>query len=83
MVIGIDESHGVTYIHDPFFAQASVEMSLIEFEAGWIEGEGYYAVIIKNNTLGMIRWEQMVCLGIQNRAVKVQWRSMLSNAQIL
>jgi hypothetical protein len=29
-------------LHD---AQAPIEMSLIEFEVGWIEQEGYYAVI--------------------------------------
>src|SRR5262249_9743135 len=45
VVIGIDQSHDLIYIHDPFFAQAPIEMSLIEFEAGWIEGDGYYAII--------------------------------------
>lgn len=41
VVIGIDQDRGVIYIHDPFFNQAPIEMSLVEFEAGWIEGEGY------------------------------------------
>lgn len=41
VVIGIDQDQGVIHIHDPFFAQAPIEMSLVEFEAGWIEGEGY------------------------------------------
>lgn len=45
VVVGIDESRSVIYIHDPFFAQAPIELSLIEFEVGWIEREGYYAVI--------------------------------------
>jgi ABC-type bacteriocin/lantibiotic exporter with double-glycine peptidase domain len=45
VVGGIDRENGVIYIHDPFFAQAPIEMSLIEFEVGWIEGEGDYAVI--------------------------------------
>jgi ABC-type bacteriocin/lantibiotic exporter with double-glycine peptidase domain len=45
VVVGIDQENDIIYIHDPFFAQAPIEMSLIEFEAGWIEGEGDYAVI--------------------------------------
>jgi ABC-type bacteriocin/lantibiotic exporter with double-glycine peptidase domain len=45
VVVGLNRENGVVYIHDPFFAQAPIEMSLIEFEAGWIEGEGDYAVI--------------------------------------
>jgi hypothetical protein len=45
LVVGIDQAHDWIYIHDPFFAQAPIEMSLIEFEVGWIEQEGYYAVI--------------------------------------
>lgn len=45
VVVGIDQSNDVIYIHDPFFAEAPIEMSLIEFETGWIEGDGYYAVI--------------------------------------
>jgi ABC-type bacteriocin/lantibiotic exporter with double-glycine peptidase domain len=45
LVVGIDQAHDRIYIHDPFFAQAPIEMSLIEFEVGWIEQEGYYAVL--------------------------------------
>jgi ABC-type bacteriocin/lantibiotic exporter with double-glycine peptidase domain len=45
VVVGIDQENGVIHIHDPFFAQAPLAMTLIEFEAGWIEGEGDYAVI--------------------------------------
>lgn len=39
------QRRGLIYINDPFFAQGTIEMSLIAFEAGWIEGEGYYAII--------------------------------------
>lgn len=45
VVVGIDRSRGVIYIHDPFFDHAPIEMSLLRFEIGWIEGDGYYAVI--------------------------------------
>ena len=45
VVIGVDQSNDLIYIHDPFFAEAPIAMSLIEFEAGWIEGDGYYAII--------------------------------------
>jgi hypothetical protein len=45
VVIGIDQGRGVIYIHDPYFTQAPIEMSLVEFEAGWIKDEGYDAVI--------------------------------------
>ena len=45
VVVGIDPSARLIYINDPFFAEAPIEMSLIAFEAGWIEGEGYYAII--------------------------------------
>jgi hypothetical protein len=45
VVVGIDQEHGLMYINDPFFADAPLELLLAEFEAGWIEGEGQYAVI--------------------------------------
>ena len=45
VVVGIDREQGTIYIHDPFFADAPLEMSLIEFEIGWEEGERQYAVI--------------------------------------
>jgi ABC-type bacteriocin/lantibiotic exporter with double-glycine peptidase domain len=45
VVVGIDQAQNKIYIHDPFFSEAPIEMSLIAFEAGWIEGEGYYAII--------------------------------------
>jgi hypothetical protein len=45
VVVGIDREQNLVYINDPFFAEAPIELSLTEFEAGWIEGEGQYAVI--------------------------------------
>jgi hypothetical protein len=45
VVVGIDQDRGVIYIHDPFFADAPIEMSLIDFESGWIERDQQYAVI--------------------------------------
>jgi hypothetical protein len=45
VVVGVERAHGRMYINDPFFARAPIEMPLTEFEAGWIEGEGQYAVI--------------------------------------
>jgi ABC-type bacteriocin/lantibiotic exporter with double-glycine peptidase domain len=45
VVVGIDRENSVIYIHDPFFAQAPIDMSFVEFEVGWIEGEGDYAVL--------------------------------------
>jgi ABC-type bacteriocin/lantibiotic exporter with double-glycine peptidase domain len=45
VVVGIDPSAKLIYINDPFFVDAPIEMSLIAFEAGWIEGDGYHAVI--------------------------------------
>jgi hypothetical protein len=45
VVVGIDHFHGVIFIDDPFFTDAPIEMPLIEFETGWIEGDGYNAVI--------------------------------------
>jgi hypothetical protein len=45
VVVGIDQRQGVIYIHDPFFAEAPIALSLLRFETGWIEGDGYYAII--------------------------------------
>lgn len=45
VVIGVDQGHDEIYIHDPFFADAPIVMSLIEFEGGWIERDQRYAVI--------------------------------------
>ena len=45
VVVGIDRENDLLYIHDPFFENAPIEMSLIEFEAGWIEKDQAYAVI--------------------------------------
>src|SRR5215212_6053174 len=45
VVVGIDQSNDVIYIHDPFFAEAPIEMALIDFEIGWEEKERLYAVI--------------------------------------
>jgi ABC-type bacteriocin/lantibiotic exporter with double-glycine peptidase domain len=45
VVVGIDQSQGVIYINDPFFAEVPIQLSLLRFEIGWIEGDGYYAVI--------------------------------------
>jgi ABC-type bacteriocin/lantibiotic exporter with double-glycine peptidase domain len=45
VVVGIDQEHGVIYIHDPFFADAPFAMDLTEFMIGWEERERHYAVI--------------------------------------
>jgi hypothetical protein len=45
VVVGIDESNRVLYIHDPFFPEAPIELPLISFEIGWEEKERHYAVI--------------------------------------
>lgn len=45
VVIGIDQEHDQIFINDPFFAEAPITMSLIEFEGGWIERDQQYAVI--------------------------------------
>ena len=34
VVVGIDQAHDVIYIHDPFFAEAPIEMELLRFETG-------------------------------------------------
>jgi ABC-type bacteriocin/lantibiotic exporter with double-glycine peptidase domain len=45
VVVGIDQANGVSYVHDPFFADAPIEMDLTEFMIGWEERERQYAVI--------------------------------------
>ncbi len=45
IVVGLDETNDVIYIHDPFFPDAPIEMSLISFEIGWEEKGRQYAVI--------------------------------------
>jgi hypothetical protein len=45
VVVGIDRQRGVLYLHDPFFADAPIEMSLLRFEIGWQEKDREYAVI--------------------------------------
>jgi hypothetical protein len=45
VVVGIDQSQGVIYIHDPFLAEAPIELSLITFAIGWEEKERQYAII--------------------------------------
>jgi hypothetical protein len=45
VVVGIDQSQALIYIHDPFFAEAPIEMTLIDFEIGWEEKERWYGVI--------------------------------------
>jgi hypothetical protein len=45
VVVGLDISNDVIYIHDPFFSRAPIEMPLITFEIGWEEKERQYAVI--------------------------------------
>src|SRR5262245_15867054 len=45
VVVGIDQEHGVIYIHDPFFADAPIEMPLLTFETGWEELDRCYAII--------------------------------------
>jgi ABC-type bacteriocin/lantibiotic exporter with double-glycine peptidase domain len=45
VVVGLDRAKDVIYLHDPFFANAPLEMSITEFEMGWEESEREYAVI--------------------------------------
>jgi hypothetical protein len=45
VVVGIDRNHDLIYLNDPFWPNAPIEMSLIEFEVGWIEKDQEYAVI--------------------------------------
>lgn len=45
VVVGIDQDHDHIYIHDPYFVDAPIEMSLIEFQIGWEEKDRQYGVI--------------------------------------
>jgi ABC-type bacteriocin/lantibiotic exporter with double-glycine peptidase domain len=45
VVVGIDQAQGVIYLHDPFFAEAPIEMELLRFETGWEEKERQYAIV--------------------------------------
>lgn len=45
VVVGIDQDNDTIYIHDPFFSDAPIAMSLLQFQIGWTEGEGRYAVV--------------------------------------
>jgi ABC-type bacteriocin/lantibiotic exporter with double-glycine peptidase domain len=45
VVVGIDSERSVLYLHDPFFAQAPIEMEFVPFETGWEELDRQYAVI--------------------------------------
>lgn len=45
VVVGMDQEHGVVYIHDPFFAESPIEMEVLPFEMGWEELDRCYAVI--------------------------------------
>jgi ABC-type bacteriocin/lantibiotic exporter with double-glycine peptidase domain len=45
VVVGIDQPNGLIYLHDPFFANAPIEMQLLEFEVGWDEKRRQYAAI--------------------------------------
>lgn len=45
VVVGIDQANGLIYINDPFFANAPIEMPLLNFQIGWEEKDREYAVI--------------------------------------
>lgn len=45
IVVGIDQSNGVIFIDDPYAVDAPMELSIIEFEASWIEKDQAYALI--------------------------------------
>ncbi len=45
VVVGIDRPNDKIYIHDPYFADAPIEMSLLALEIGWQEKDRQYAVI--------------------------------------
>jgi len=45
VVVGIDQANDRIYVHDPFFADAPIEMGLLEFAVGWEEKRRQYAVI--------------------------------------
>jgi len=45
VVTGIDSQNDLIFIHDPFFPDAPIEMSLTAFTIGWEEKDRQYAVI--------------------------------------
>jgi len=45
VVVGIDQANGRIYINDLFFANAPIEMSLLNFQIGWEEKDREYAII--------------------------------------
>jgi hypothetical protein len=45
VIVGIDLEHGLIYLNDPFFANAPIEMSLLEFEIGWEEKDRQYGIV--------------------------------------
>lgn len=45
VVVGIDQEHDHIYIHDPYFTDAPLEMSLLEFQIGWEEKDRRYGII--------------------------------------
>ena len=45
VVMGIDLANEIIYIHDPFLADAPIELPLLNFEIGWEEQDREYAVI--------------------------------------
>lgn len=45
VVVGIDQANNLIYVHDPFFAQAPIEMPLLNFQIGWEEKDREYAII--------------------------------------
>ena len=45
VVVGIDRPNDKIFIHDPYFADSPIEMSLLAFEIGWQEKDRQYAVI--------------------------------------
>lgn len=45
VVVGIDHGTGIVYIHDPFFAESPIALSLHKFLNAWEEQERQYAII--------------------------------------
>lgn len=45
VVVGIDRANDIIYINDPFFADAPIGMSLLNFQIGWEEKFREYAII--------------------------------------
>lgn len=45
VVVGVDRMNDLIYIHDPYFVEFPIEMSLLAFEMGWEEHDRQFAVI--------------------------------------